>query len=67
MKKRKRWIIIFLAAFLFLAVSNVFAGEPGYTLDWWTVDGGGGAIGDDAGFSLNSTIGQFDAAVLGDG
>jgi hypothetical protein len=41
------------------------AGEPaspGYTLDWWTVDGGGQTGGDGSGYDLQGSIGQPDAA-----
>jgi hypothetical protein len=37
--------------------------SPGYTLDWWTVDGGGQTGGDGAGYDLQGTIAQPDAAV----
>jgi len=33
----------------------------GYTLDWWTVDGGGAMWGAGGGFELSGTIGQPDA------
>jgi hypothetical protein len=36
--------------------------DTGYTLDWWTVDGGGQtAESDGAGYTLSGTIGQPDA------
>ena len=35
--------------------------DSGYTLDWWTVDGGGRTEPDDAGCTLSGTIGQPDA------
>lgn len=36
-------------------------GETGYTLDWWTVDGGGQTEPDGTGYTLSGTIGQPDA------
>jgi hypothetical protein len=36
--------------------------SPGYTLDWWTVDGGGQTGGDGTAYDLQGTIGQPDAA-----
>ena len=33
----------------------------GYTLDWWTVDGGGDMFGTGASFELSGTLGQPDA------
>ena len=39
----------------------------GYTLDWWTVDGGGGTWSDAGGqYELNGTSGQPDAGVWSD-
>ena len=35
--------------------------DSGYTIDWWTVDGGGQAEPDGAGYTLSGTIGQPDA------
>ena len=35
-------------------------GETGYTIDWWTVDGGGQTEPDGAGYTLSGTIGQAD-------
>jgi hypothetical protein len=35
--------------------------EAGYTLDWWTVDGGGQTEPDGTGYTLSGTIGQPDA------
>ena len=39
-----------------------------YAVSWWTVDGGGGTLGD-GGYSLSGTVGQHDAApaLIGDG
>ncbi len=39
------------------------ATSPGYTLDWWTVDGGGQTGGDGSGYDLQGTIAQPDAAL----
>jgi len=33
----------------------------GYTLDWWTVDGGGAMFSSNGSYSLGGTIGQPDA------
>ena len=53
-----------------VAVSLLLAGgapivraqrDTGYTIDWWTVDGGGQTESDDAGYTLSGTIGQPDA------
>mgnify|MGYP001081939071 CR=1 FL=1 len=42
--------------------ADVAAG-PVYTLDWWTVDGGGQTGGDGSGYDLQGTAGQPDAAL----
>ena len=39
---------------------------PPYTIDWWTVDGGGGD-GSGGAFDLSGTAGQPDAGILGGG
>jgi hypothetical protein len=39
------------------------AAGPAYTLDWWTVDGGGQTGGGGKGYSLQGTAGQPDAAL----
>lgn len=35
-----------------------------YDLSWWTVDGGGGCLSIEGGYSLSGTIGQADAGAL---
>ena len=50
------------------AAALSMADEPGYTLDWWTVDGGGGTWSDTSEqYELNGTVGQPDACTWGDG
>jgi hypothetical protein len=36
--------------------------DSGYTVDWWTVDGGGQAEPDGPGYALSGAMGQPDAA-----
>lgn len=36
----------------------------GYSLSWWTVDGGGDTSASGEGYSLDGTIGQHDAGVV---
>jgi hypothetical protein len=36
--------------------------DTGYTVEWWTVDGGGQTEPDGPGYTLSGTIGQPDAA-----
>jgi hypothetical protein len=54
-------------AALLLLVTLTSANGLGYTLHWWTVDGGGGTLSGN-GYTLSGTAGQPDAAVWqGDG
>lgn len=39
----------------------------GYTLDWYTIDGGGYMFSAGGGYSLGGTVGQPDAGALGSG
>ena len=41
--------------------------DTGYTLDWWTVDGGGQTEPGGSGYTLSGTIGQPDADSLSGG
>lgn len=50
-------LIVMLAA---TSVSAAPEGEPGYSIDWYTIDGGGGTSTGGV-FALTGTIGQFDA------
>ena len=41
--------------------------DTGYTIDWWTVDGGGQSEPDSSGYTLSGTTGQPDADSLSGG
>ena len=49
---------------LLLLTSTVLANGPDYTLDWWTVDGGGSTFSEGGGYILGGAIGQPDAGVM---
>lgn len=68
MKNTKTFLLVLLfAAALFLAFGVAHAQTSGFSLDWWTVDGGGGTSTGGA-YALSSSTGQPDAGVLsGDG
>jgi hypothetical protein len=69
-KRPHMWIGIALLALaaLLLPAGAALANGLGYTLDWWTVDGGGGTWSDTGGrYELNGTVGQPDVGVWGDG
>lgn len=61
---------IVLIGILILALGytvGALAAPAGFTLDWWTVDGGGGTSSG-GGYTLSGTIGQADAGTYsGDG
>ncbi len=65
MKKQR---LLLLLLFLLLAGSGLAfaAANSRYTLDWWTVDGGGG-MSSNGRYTLQSTIGQPDAGEMGNG
>ncbi len=59
----KRWpLILLLLVFLLLSglTMSVFAQTTGFTLPWWTVDGGGGTL-TGGNYTLMGTTGQPDA------
>jgi hypothetical protein len=49
---------------LYLLTATALAQELDYTLDWWTVDGGGHTFSEGGGYALGGTIGQPDAGVM---
>jgi hypothetical protein len=52
-------LLLLVICILLFGVGSVFA-ITGYTLDWWTVDGGGGTFSTGGSYSLGGTIGQPD-------
>ena len=62
----KRGIFLILFIFLLAAASLTLAQGHNFTLDWWTVDGGGG-MSSDGRFTLQSTTGQPDAGEMENG
>jgi hypothetical protein len=66
--KRRRPLLLLLALGVGLALvsSAVSAQSGGYQLDWWTADGGGGALSG-TGYTLSGTAGQADAGTLSGG
>ncbi len=60
MKKRVPILVLLLT--LTVGVGAVYAGlDQAYTINWWTVDGGGGRLEGNT-YLLRSTAGQPDAA-----
>jgi hypothetical protein len=68
--RRTTWLVfgVMLLVLAGLALRGLPAGaqqpEQVYTLDWWTVDGGGATFSTGGGYSLGGTAGQPDAGVL---
>ena len=61
----KRIVIVILAAFLLMpALAWAQSGGSGYSIDTYTIDGGGTAGETAGGYSLSGTAGQPDAGFL---
>lgn len=63
---RVKWLI--LSALLIILITVILSGAASadvlsYSLDWWTVDGGGGTSSG-GNYALRGTVGQADANVL---
>ena len=59
----RRGLGLLVALALLLGVTGAALAQTGggYDLTWWTVDGGGGRL-EGGGYTLDSTVGQADAA-----
>jgi hypothetical protein len=58
---------LLMMALMLMTFVTARADETGYTLDWWTVDGGGAvSLPGSDGYSLSGTIGQAEAQVWTD-
>jgi len=62
---RASWTSLGIILALLAGVFSAFA-QP-YTIDWYTVDGGGGLNGTGGPYTLSGTIGQPDAGIMGGG
>ena len=62
--KRIRFLSLLLLVIAVTLLGVVSASAlGGYTLDWWTVDGGGAMFSSNGSYSLGGTIGQPDAGI----
>ena len=63
---RRLLLTAMVAVLLILAtltgLAHALAG--GYSLDWWSVDGGGGSSSANASYSLSGSAGQPDAGLM---
>jgi len=62
MRRERLSILLTSLALLFLLGGAALASN-GYSLDWWTVDGGGG-VSQGGSYTLQGSIGQPDAGLL---
>lgn len=68
MNTHKRWLSLILALLASLLMASVALAQSGggYTLTWWTVDGGGQQLSGGS-YVLMGTAGQPDAGTLSGG
>jgi hypothetical protein len=66
LKRSSMKIGLWVIALLVVASTVLASSGGGYTLDWYKVSSGGGAISG-GGFNLTSTIGQADAGLMSGG
>jgi hypothetical protein len=65
--KRLPVVLCIIALLLIISIQAVHATKaPALTLDWWTVDSGGGSIHGGT-FSINATVGQAEPGSLSGG
>jgi hypothetical protein len=67
MKRKQIFLLASLVCAVFLINMVSVAAIGGYTLDWWTADGGGGMNSSGGVYSLGGTIGQPDAGTSSGG
>ena len=67
MNKRIAINLLLAICILFLVASTTLADGGNYSLNWWTVDGGGSTFRQGGGYTRHGTIGQFDASVWSGG
>jgi hypothetical protein len=59
----RRFTLLNIFVLLLIVVGVAYAAANGYSIDWWTVDGGGGnSHGGD--YAVSGTIGQPDTSPL---
>jgi hypothetical protein len=64
--KRRKWrfrVTVMIALIAMVTTGAALASNQAYTLDWWTVDGGGWTSSG-GNYTLGGTIGQPDAGVM---
>jgi hypothetical protein len=66
---KRKWFLSLLLLFIAGALIGVGSASAlaGYSLDWWTVDGGGTTSSTGGNYSLGGSIGQPDAGTSSGG
>jgi hypothetical protein len=67
---KSKWVLSLLLVLIGGAIIGVLSASAlaaGYTLDWWTVDGGGATFSTAGSYSLGGTIGQPEAGTSAGG
>ena len=67
MKTRLLFLLLVLVIASALLIFVSASAQGGFSLDWWTVDGGGAVSSVGGDFGLGGTIGQPDAGVSSGG
>lgn len=63
-KRTTSVLLALLVGGLLFTTTALTAGSQGYDLSWWTVDGGGGSLSLEGGYSLSGSLGQPDTGAL---
>ena len=66
MNERTRWLLLMVLVIVLVLPALTLAAN-GYTLSWWTVDGGGGTFSTGGAYALGGTSGQPDAGATSGG
>jgi hypothetical protein len=64
--KRKLGLVLIVLLLLSVSAAAVLAAVDAFSLDWWSVDGGG-ETSTGGGYSMSGIIGQVDAGILSGG
>jgi hypothetical protein len=66
---KRKWFFSLVLALIAIAVLGIVSASAlgVFTLDWWTVDGGGATFSNGGSYSLGGTIGQPDAGTSSGG
>ncbi|MCS6887170.1 hypothetical protein [Chloroflexus sp.] len=63
----KRWIQLGLMVMLIGLFIGIVSAQSGYSIAWYTIDGGGATVSSGGSYTLGGTIGQVEAGVVSGG